>query len=360
MNHDPATDRLRVAADASRRQPLKRTNWGASVVFQRLRCFGGLFLIFVTAIGASWANDQSAGKGRVCDAIVRTPDGSPANNAKVVIASNKSTVSLKNGQLAPGVIGDAVVCETDKTGRFQFQPRAASYYFLITHPTGYAIYRPAAANRRIINLDPWTRVEGTCCYEDKPFADMPIILKRLGRLAVDGDAPVDIRVVEDTKTDSQGRFVIDRVFSGKAWIVEGWAGSMENSRRQTSQCSILSILPVGKTVHIDFGRSGRPLVGKLRRPAGSTEAPPWLVASVSLRNKTQNARVVRRALIASVDRDGAFRFDDVPPGDYTLDVRFTNRFIDWHLSNYEFAVSNIDDGHQRRPQDLGSLTLKSE
>ena len=58
---------------------------------------------------------------------------------------------------------------------------------------------------------------------------------------------------------------------------------------------------------------------------------------------------------ASVNRDGTFRIDDVPAGDYTLSVRFGR---DGKLSGHRFSVPSPEKNNTDQPLDLGVLVLQ--
>ncbi len=62
-------------------------------------------------------------------------------------------------------------------------------------------------------------------------------------------------------------------------------------------------------------------------------------------------------MTATVDRDGKFRIDDVPAGNYSLSVRF-QRDDAGHLFNQRFAVPPTKEGVSDQPVDLGTLTLQ--
>lgn len=97
------------------------------------------------------------------EAIVRTPAGLPAARAKVVVGSDNSTIWLKNGEICEGR-SDGVFLQTDNGGRLHFRPRLSEFWIAITHSSGYAIFRPGpSSHRRVITLDPWTRIEGHMC-----------------------------------------------------------------------------------------------------------------------------------------------------------------------------------------------------
>ena len=61
--------------------------------------------------------------------------------------------------------------------------------------------------------------------------------------------------------------------------------------------------------------------------------------------------------MASVNRDGTFRIDDVPAGDYTLSVRFS-RDAAGQLHSFRFFVPSKEDTNADDPLDLGVLTLE--
>jgi hypothetical protein len=58
-----------------------------------------------------------------------------------------------------------------------------------------------------------------------------------------------------------------------------------------------------------------------------------------------------------VDRDGQFRIDDVPAGDYSLRVQF-QRDEAGQLRNHHFKVPSLEDELAGKPVDLGILRLE--
>jgi len=59
----------------------------------------------------------------------------------------------------------------------------------------------------------------------------------------------------------------------------------------------------------------------------------------------------------TVDRDGAFRIDDMPEGFYLLNVRFS-RDVAGQLRDYRFVVPAQEDNGPNRPIKLGILNLE--
>jgi hypothetical protein len=196
------------------------------------------------------------------------------------------------------------------------------------------------------------------------------------------------------------RFVFERVFPG-----EGWIGrrillmASDGATEATSSTGVPARFVSGETTKLDLGGTGRPVTGRLAPPADFREKALWNFALVSTQvdftqpksppvpADVQNNPERRNAwwkewkatdegkawqaayethdkllaasphFTASVDRDGSFRIDDMPPGKYVLSVRFS-RHEAGHLSGYRFSVPEAGSAEARRPIDLGVLTLE--
>ena len=126
----------------------------------------------------------------------------------------------------------------------------------------------------------------------------------------------------------------------------------------TSSCKIPVDFPAGKTLHLDLGGTGRAVVGTLQPADGFHGKVRWNFALVSAQSRKQDPTAPY--LTASVDRDGKFRIDDVPPGEYRLAVRFDRNEDDaGRLFNHAFKVPPPDAAPDARPIDLGTLRLKT-
>jgi hypothetical protein len=298
--------------------------------------------------------DFELAKQRDVDGTVRTPQGAPAAKARVAVVWDALSVTLFNGKTSDAASDTVLVVETDDFGRFHFRQRAANFCLVITHPTGYAIYQPAPnSKRQFINLDPWTRVEGSFLSGGRPISGVTILIL--------GDQTHDVDFWGVTQTGADGRFVFDRALRGKGWVEAfGMQGMFGKTRVSlNSRCGIQAKFAPDKTVRIDFGQSGRPVVGKLQLPPQATDSPPWPSAHVYVRGRGTNFDTPSIVFDAKVDQEGAFRIDDVPTGSYMVDVAFDKRTeTRLHLSQ-QFSVSIRDGKTEARPLDLGSLTLRN-
>lgn len=298
------------------------------------------------------------------EATVRTPDGKPAVAAKVAVVLNGLFVSLKNGD-DDQTMGVLHRCETDRSGRFQFPPPEERFGLVITHPTGYAMFQPVPHSKhRWITLDPWTRIEGTLQAGGKPVRDATVSIDRVGRFFRPTIGLPELSVSEMAKTDANGGFVFARVLSGSGSVscrLPQRPGLPEANFM--SMQSIETKFPAGETVHLEFGRHCRTVVGRLRAPPDLKMRPRWRLASVELRWENASGDRQTREFKGSPENDGSFRIDNVPPGRWALAIDYINydRENQWRLYLlHHFSVSELDDGPSPAPLDLKVLNLEAK
>ena len=131
----------------------------------------------------------------------------------------------------------------------------------------------------------------------------------------------------------------------------------EGATEITSSCKVATDFPAGKTVRIDLGGTGRPVVGKLAPPEGSAGKARWNFAMVDMMSASAETEPDSPFCRASIDRDGSFRIDDVPAGDYLLSVRFHENDAG-HLFGHRVHVPPVVGDREARPVDLGVLRLE--
>ena len=195
---------------------------------------------------------------------------------------------------------------------------------MIVHPSGFAHIKstPDWDLTRIIHLQPWSRVEGTFRVGKSPAANVPIRLEVADVFSYGPDVP-SIFNHHPATTGPDGRFVLDRVIPGRGFIGRNILLTVDDGAAEVaSACTIPADFPAGKTVHIDLGGTGRPVVGKLQPPEGFTGKVRWNFAGIQVEPVRAEPRRAAPASHVTVDRDGSFRIDDVPAGDYSLTVRF--------------------------------------
>jgi BlaR1 peptidase M56/Carboxypeptidase regulatory-like domain len=297
-------------------------------------------------------------RGRNIAAKVVTPGLQPAAGAKVALGVAGSQINVKNGEIDDGSTYSAREA-TDADGRFHFPAQDKDFQLVITHPSGYAqIKSPAEWDTvRIIRLEPWARAEGTFRVGPKPAANVPITLQVRGSDSYGEDVP-RIFTQHDVTTGPDGRFTFERVIPGKGRIGRRIILMVDDGATEvTSSCMIAADFPAGKIARIDLGGTGRPVVGKLQPPEGFDGKVRWNFALVTAGPDDPEARAAGPHLTATVDRDGTFRIDDVPPGGYSLSVRF-QRDDAGRLFIHPFVVPSAGDDAAGPPVDLGTLKLR--
>lgn len=341
------------------------------------------------------AHDFELERQSAIASTILTPDGKPATEAKIALGVAGSQISIKNGD-----IGDnqtyAQRLNSDVEGRFELPSRDDAFQLVITHDKGFAHLKsvdgPIPAQ---IKLTPWARVEGVFRVGAKPAPGVWLDLYGDAIGSHGPDVP-NIFTTYNATTGPKGRYAFDRVFPGKGRIGRRIVFMVnEGAKEVTSSSRIAAEFLAGKTTQLDMGSSGRPVIGKLSPPEGYREQVLWNFATVTLemdlpqpefpdipeanandREKRaewwkawkrspegqawsaayknwEAAKRVAPYLTASVDRDGSFRFDDTPSGDYVLKVGYDERVpgtVDRRLS---VKASQNDDS----PVDLGTLRL---
>jgi beta-lactamase regulating signal transducer with metallopeptidase domain/protocatechuate 3,4-dioxygenase beta subunit len=299
-------------------------------------------------------------RGNNVVAKVVTPDLQPASGARVALGVAGSQIQVKNGEFNR----NGTFCEqttADAAGRFRFAPQDQDFQILITHPTGYSQIRstPEWDQAKVIRLEPWARVEGTFRVGRDAVANAPIELDVFGRDSY-GEGAARISSQHLATTGPDGRFAFDRVIPGRGrlgrrivWMVN------EGATEVTSSCKVAAEFPAGKTFRIDLGGTGRAVVGKLQ-PMEGTDAKTvrWNFASVMARPEPNDPPASGPHLTASVARDGTFRIDDVPAGNYSLSI-WSDRGGAGSLRDHRFSVPTADVDPAAGPVDLGTLKLQA-
>jgi hypothetical protein len=256
-------------------------------------------------------------KPRDLTGVVLTAEGTPAAGAKLALAVPGSQVFVLNGE----IVKSQTKCEqheTDGAGKFHFAYRVAG------------------------KLQPHVSI----AYQWE--AAIPF-----------GPTLPQIFFQFRSTTDANGRFVFDRLGPGSGQIGSSIRLLQDNDATvATSSLRVPADFPKGTTTHIDLGTTGRPVIGQLRPRPGKSVGVPWSKAFIILRGNGRLARATNPEFRATVNRDGNFCIDDVPPGDYILVVfLFIERDLRPSLA-HRFTVATINEKLMQRPVDLGVLTLE--
>jgi hypothetical protein len=296
-------------------------------------------------------------KGKDVAASLLTPDGKPAAKAKIALGVAGSQISIKNGDFAGQVYGTRL--DADDAGRFSIPPPGSAFELVVLHPTGYAHVKSGGEPvSETIQLTAWAKVEGTYRVGSRAVAGAPIEME-VNALNSFGRDGARIYSSYEATTGADGRFVFDRVAAGRGWISrelkltvnDGAIEPMSTVRHMTS-------FAAGETHKLDLGGTGTTVTGKLLPPEGFKGPARWNFGLLTARlDLPQELRDTSPYIMATIGRDGSFRIDDMPAGDYTMSIRFDRDPVG-SLGEYRFVVPPADAANPDRPHDLGMLRLE--
>jgi beta-lactamase regulating signal transducer with metallopeptidase domain/uncharacterized GH25 family protein len=342
-------------------------------------------------------------KGQDVAATVLTPSGAPAAGANIALGIAGSQINIMNGEIDGGSTY-AARKDTDDSGQFRFPPQGTAFQLVIVHPTGYAHLKATPDSMpTTIALEAWAKVEGTFRIGKNPLPNVPITINTVGPHSYGNGLP-NIFTTYYATTGTDGNFAFERVVPGDARIGRRIMLTVDNGAAVvTSSTMLVANFPAGKTSRIDLGGTGRPIVGRLQPPQrlhGKVNwnfalvnvnsyfpAPPnleelippdirvntvkrseWLLqweqteagkawrALTIAYEKNQPVRDASPYFTASINRDGTFRIDDMPAGDFSLSVWFS-RNAAGQLQDYRFSVPPMDGNESEKQLDLGDLNL---
>lgn len=349
--------------------------------------------------------DFALKKGSDLFATILTPDGKPAAKAQVALGIAGSQITVENGELDRGSTYHALLQDSNEAGEVRFRPQETAFQMVVLHSSGYAHVKTTPESApATIQLEPWARVEGIFRIGKDPTAKVPLSLNSSGLQSYGKDVP-SISASYYKTTGKDGEFVFERVVPGYARVGRRITLMVKDGALETtSSLMVATELPAGETTKIDLGGTGQPVVGKIEPPMGFKGKVNWNFALVNVRTFLPPLPDVERPMIpleieqnpaarqrwlnkwqltpagktwvawkkllkdqedvrnstpditASVDRDGNFRIDDMPAGNYELDVRFQEKGPGI-LFGFRFTVPQMEGLRSDASLDLGVLTL---
>lgn len=354
----------------------------------------------INALYAFRANMVADAQGPGPSGTVVTADGKPVSDAEVLLAANQNDVDAY-GTARPGSLS----VRSDKDGRFAFATGMQWTDLVVRHSQGFAHVRSAAMPKdgRIV-IQPWARVEGTLRVGDKPLADQQVNLSNQSMNVVPTTnpssstllpayAPSRVQYSQTTRTDENGRFLFTRVVPGTTMLGRMVPRNLQ-SGVQMSHIHYAMVVETasGHKVQVELGGTGRPVVGKvvLDDPSGKLTffgsvcpgrpQPVSLVQSLanlvgmSNQERAKAAKARLNPSSVSVSRyprtypvdilpDGSFRADDIPAGEYQLNI--SNDTMDpgggaietLAQGSLNFTIPEIPGGRSDEPLDVGTLAV---
>ena len=274
--------------------------------------------------------------------VVVLPDGKPAVGVEVVLDTRTMGFLMQPGRYDR----DANISRdtTGPEGQFAFIPPGNPFLLIAMGDAGYsdASSEEFAKCGKLV-LRPWGKIEGEVRIGRQPAPDQqvefqPAPFERGGRSYVFVNGYT-------TLTDQRGRFTFDRVVPGPGI-----------ARRYVTNTAAPLALPAwgwqepvdvkpNQTVRVQIGGKGRPVLGRVVID-GNPEVPvDWTKNQpvvIQLPVDEREDPLGGRRFSSHIDKDGRFRVEDVPPGNYVLEVT-----ID--AASYPPVVGAAADGQAKMP-----------
>ncbi len=288
--------------------------------------------------------------GGVVEGLVRNPAGDPASDCLVGVATEKDKPnSSRPGEFTLYRNSNGTV-HTDPAGHFQLKEPLNLQALVAFGKIGWATAKVSSNSQNIdLQLLPWGHVRGTLMNGDSPITNETIALDDLV-----SDPASPIQIMQRTQTDSEGHFAFDNVPAGE-YRVAVESRSWQHSGRDVVEAMQTAVdVEAGATNQVLLKESGQVLVAKLAA-ARSAAAVDWSDCQVILSrdvsvpaepprgdfvsestymaarlNYPRNPSVLAaqramRSYWGSVSKDGSVTFENVPAGNYLLEIKLFSK-----------------------------------
>jgi RNA polymerase sigma factor (sigma-70 family) len=284
--------------------------------------------------------DFKLSRGGTVEGVVHTPAGEPAAGAQLAFKEKGVGPVLSDG---PGELSRQMATNaSDANGCFKLKKPLLSEFLVILHKTGWAIIPITTGPQRTdVHLSSWAHIEGTVTSGGEIAANREIDLDDYSDFS---DA---MTILNHVMSDSEGHFLFDKVPAGTFKLS---CRARESGRWDVSILQTTVSVAAGETTTVALGAGGRGVSAQLEAPPGfaaidwsnalATLSSDVLVPPEPVRNdfvslEAQEAALSRyhhdpavvaalgrqRTFAGSVDSNGLVGFQQVPPGNYILEVK---------------------------------------
>jgi thiol-disulfide isomerase/thioredoxin len=340
----------------------------------------------------------SAVQAQPSKVIVQKPDGTPAAGAEVEIVESDHSVSIHNMEV------DASDCRqvtADANGAAVFTASTTSFFVVVVDPSGFA---KTDTLPETLRLQSWGRIEGQLKIGSAAGAKREVGVWNRDDRPFDPKAPQFYYRAEAT-TGERGGFVFEHVPPIAIGIARTYIWHMPGNRSASAYTQAVErVLTPGETMHVQVGGTGPPVVGRLIVPDEIAKRDDWEfglcnvsvaakplplpmppdVRNASLEDQQKwyaefNASDAGKTFAADqwkqtladhrqfpmeLQRDGTFRIDDLPAGDFKLYSEIISRGGEGHKAgdtiasiNSSFTVPPIPGERSDEPLKIGDIAL---
>lgn len=350
----------------------RRTMWAASTL-----------LLFALSFAQAQPPATSPAIAPV-NGIVRSPNGEPVEDAKVYLICGNQWLKIMDCEVHERVSQRNLQQTTTASGKFEFSPTIEPSCLLALHELGSAVLwsDEFPADEITLQLKWWGNVSGICMVRGEPAGEQNI---RYSATESKGESSKSTMLMwmGSTKTDATGRYHFPRVPAMPMSISRSVTVLIEEREEMAIGHSFathgvwVEVEP-GADAVADISRTGREVVGRvvtdaneqlrslhvtLIRDLQPPQPPtPILEMNGKSRRAWQRGAEMREyhskniGAQAVCERDGTFRFEDIPPGRYKL---WAIAETDGFNSKTAMPVITIDPaspGAADAPFDLGEIT----
>jgi beta-lactamase regulating signal transducer with metallopeptidase domain/protocatechuate 3,4-dioxygenase beta subunit/peroxiredoxin len=326
-------------------------------------------------------------------ATVLRPDGKPLAGARVYSTQLNEGLNVGDGVVrSPRSSGREILTGPD--GTFPIPTYNKPFLVLIVGDDVYAYAgQKALTDSRKVQARPYGRIEGRYFVGSRAIPNQPLELS--GLLQDESTMFCNLYFNEEATTDAEGRFAFEKVIP---------LPHLRVARRNRSDAagSVWSLgepvhVTPGETTRVTVGGKGRPVIGRIAPPDGWTQPvdftdrgsasiesnrpftpyPPesfrgkttlndpfWSEWSDRWRKTPEGIAYLdsRVAIHVGLAPDGSFRFDDLPAGEYRLEIRVNDQRTGRDRGPFapilrEFTVPPIAGVRRLDPLDLGTIRL---
>jgi protocatechuate 3,4-dioxygenase beta subunit/peroxiredoxin len=336
--------------------------------------------------------DVALRKEKNGNGLVLGPEGQPIGGATVFVLTRQSAfLRLREGKTAESGGGAGqLTATTEPNGSFSVPMIADQYVIVAAHAQYYGeAAKEQFEKTHTLRVAPWGRVEGTLNIGSKLAGGVKVALDSESSDRFPG---IHVSSKDEKRTDAQGGFVFEKVVPGAVRISRPIGQGMD---RDSWDLGRLFAVNPGETTQAPVGGFGRPVTGQLLAPAGTDQPEaffrdyeihlesnrayfPYPLALIragqlskwgsewrdSAAGRAYLQDFVRRAL--RVEKDGSFRFDDVPEGVYQLHAHL-RQAVEMkktpeqrnlaHTFYQTFTIPHVAGGQTDEPLELGRCSM---